>query len=322
MGNFSELNLIGRSPAFVHALALIKKFASCDATALVEGETGTGKELAARAIHYLSARRGHPFIPVNCGALPDSLIENELFGHRRGAYTDARTDHAGLVQLACGGTLFFDEVDALSHKAQVTLLRFLQDHQFRPLGARSEEQADVRIIAASNCDLEKQVTAGEFRLDLLYRLKLLHVVLPPLRERSGDSSMLAEHFVARAAGCYGKPKVTLDRATLAWFERYSWPGNIRELENLVHRAFLLAETENISIPAPAALDTMRLDISYLNYKQAKNKAITEFECRFLSNLLGQAQGNVTAAARMSGTERRQLGRLLKKYGIPKQASQA
>jgi two-component system, NtrC family, response regulator GlrR len=322
MEDFSKLNLIGRSPVFLSALSLLKKFASCDATALIEGETGTGKELAARGIHYLSSRRGYPFIPVNCGALPDTLIENELFGHHRGAYTDARIDQAGLVELARGGTLFLDEVDTLTLKGQVTLLRFLQDRQFRPLGARRDEQADVRILAASNRDLERQVAAGEFRLDLLYRLKLLHIVLPPLRERLGDPKLLAEHFVGSAAGRYGKPPLPVDRATLTWLERYAWPGNIRELENLVHRAFLLAEDAHISIIAPAALHKAPPVIALLNYRQAKSQAIAEFDCCFLSNLLGQAQGNVTAAARMSGTERRQLGRLLKKYGISKQAPQA
>ncbi|MBI3529342.1 MAG: sigma 54-interacting transcriptional regulator [Betaproteobacteria bacterium] len=322
MEDFSKLNLIGQSPAFLGAVALIGKYATCDATALIEGETGTGKEVAARAIHYLSQRRGFPFIPVNCAALPDTLIENELFGHRRGAYTDARTDQPGLVALARGGTLFLDEVDALSKKGQVTLLRFLQDRQFRPLGATREEQADVRVVAASNRDLEREVTAGEFRLDLFYRLKLLHIVLPPLRERCGDPKLLAEHFVGSAAGRYGKPRLPVDRATLDWFERYAWPGNIRELENLVHRSFLLVEGPQISIAAPDNLRNASQVRSGLNYRQAKSRAIAEFESQFLSNLLSRAQGNVSAAARISGTERRQLGRLLKKYGISKQTLQA
>src|SRR5512145_151026 len=178
--------MIGRSPAFRIADALMNKMCAYDAPVVIEGETGTGKELAARAIHYRGARAARPFVPVNCGAIPDSLIESELFGHRRGAFTDARTDKPGLVDLARGGTLFLDEVDALTPKAQVTLLRFLQDHQFRPLGGRSEEQADVRIVTASNRVLERQVEAGAFRIDLLYRIKLLHLTLPPLRERRAD----------------------------------------------------------------------------------------------------------------------------------------
>jgi two-component system, NtrC family, response regulator GlrR len=315
--------MIGRSVAFRVAQALIAKMAAFEAPVLIEGETGTGKELAARAIHYQGTRRDGPFVPVNCGAIPDTLIENELFGHRRGAFTDARVDHAGLVELARGGTLFLDEVDALTPKAQVTLLRFLQDRQYRPLGARREEQADVRIIAAANRDLERQVAAGEFRLDLLYRLKLLHLVLPRLSERKGDAALLAEHFIKIAAARYGIPALPIEAATLAWFERYAWPGNIRELENLVQRAFLLSEGKPISIDSPPALSAPRTAAGTpTNYRQAKSQVLAEFECRFLSDLIGQAQGNVTAAARISGTERRQLGRLLKKYGIPKQPPQA
>jgi DNA-binding NtrC family response regulator len=310
--------MIGQSQAFRTIHALIDKVAAFDAPVLVEGETGTGKELAARAIHYRGARRNGPFVPVNCGAIPDSLIENELFGHRRGAFTDARVDHPGLVELARGGTLFLDEIDALTPKGQVTMLRFLQDQQFRPLGGRREEQADVRVIAAANRDLERLVAAGEFRLDLLYRLKLLHLTLPPLRERHGDAELLAAHFVQLGAARFSKPALPLDAATIAWFDRYHWPGNIRELENLIHRAFLLAEGNRISIAAPAALAAAPARYaSLLNHRQAKDRAIEEFEHRFLAQLLGQANGNVSAAARISGTDRRHLGRLLKKYRVPK-----
>jgi DNA-binding NtrC family response regulator len=310
--------VIGRSAAFRIAQGLIAKMARFDAPVLIEGETGTGKELAARALHYGGTRGDGPFVPVNCGALPDSLIENELFGHRRGAFTDARLDQPGLVELARRGTLFLDEVDALTPKAQVTLLRFLQDQQFRPLGARREEQADVRIVAASNRSLERQVAAGEFRLDLLYRLKLLHLVLPPLRERTGDAALLAEHFIQRGARRFGKRILPLDAATLGWFDSYHWPGNVRELENIVQREFLLAEGEQVAIPPPAALAAPPgLRASLLNYRQAKSDAIAQFEHRFLARLIGEARGNVTAAARMSGTERRHLGRLLKKYGVAK-----
>ena len=243
--------MIGQSEAFHAIQALIDKMAAFDAPVLIEGETGTGKELAARAIHYGGARRGGPFVPINCGAVPDSLIENELFGHRRGAFTDARDDQAGLAALANGGTLFLDEIDALTRKGQVTLLRFIQDHQFRPLGGRSEQQADVRIIAASHRSLDQQTETGEFRLDLLYRLKLMHLELPPLRVRRGDIPLLAVHFIKVGSARFGKPERGLDTATLDWFERYAWPGNIRELENLVLRAFLLSEGTQICIPSPS-----------------------------------------------------------------------
>jgi len=314
--------MIGQSEAFCVIKALIDKIAAFDAPVLIEGETGTGKELAARAIHYGGARRDRPFVPINCGALPDQLIENELFGHRRGAFTDARNDQPGLIELARAGTLFLDEVDTLTPKGQVTLLRFLQDQQFRPLGGRREQQADVRVIAASNRSLERQVEAGEFRLDLLYRLKLMHLQLPPLRQRRGDIPLLARHFIEVGSARFGKPPKPLNAATLAWFDRYHWPGNIRELENLVHREFLLAEGEHISIPPPsAALAAGPAPAAALNYRHAKSQAITEFESRFLTRLIEQANGNVSAAARISGTERRHLGRLLKKYCIPKPRSQ-
>ena len=310
--------MIGRSAAFRIADSLIEKMSAFDAPVLIEGETGTGKELAARAIHYRSARRAKPFVPVNCGAIPDALIENELFGHRRGAFTDARLDHPGVVDLAHGGALFLDEVDALTPKAQVTLLRFLQDQRFRPLGGRHEEVADVRIITASNRPLDRLVEAGAFRLDLLYRLKLLHLTLPPLRERHGDPELLAEHFVRTGAARFNKPQLPVDHATLSWFRHYHWPGNIRELENLVHREFLLADGGCISIPPPPAANLAPAQsASILNYRQAKSRAIQEFEHRFLARILSEANGNVSAAARISGTERRHLGRLLKKYRVQK-----
>jgi len=311
--------MIGQSQAFRAVQALIGKVAEFDAPVLIEGETGTGKELAARALHYTGARREGPFVPVNCGGFPDQLIENELFGHHRGAFTDARENQPGLVALARGGTLFLDEVDTLTSRGQVTLLRFLQDRQFRPLGGRREQQADVRVVAASSRSLDRLVESGDFRLDLLYRLKLLHVRLPPLRERHGDIALLAEHFIRVGSARFGKPVRPLDPAALAWFECYHWPGNIRELENLVQREFLLAEGAQISIPAPPAVLAADLADATLSYRRAKIQAITEFERRFLEQLIKQANGNVSAAARIGGTERRHLGRLLKRYHISKRS---
>jgi transcriptional regulator with GAF, ATPase, and Fis domain len=313
---FEYSNLIGTSAVMHQLYEQIGQVARTNATPLVRGESGTGKELVAHAIHHNSPRGAMPFVKVNCAALPEPLFESELFGHERGAFTGAHSRKKGRFELARGGTLFLDEVDALTPKAQVTLLRFLQDQQFRPLGGRRDEQADVRVIAASNRSLERQVEAEAFRLDLLYRLKLLNLALPPLRERHGDIALLAQHFVAKAAARYGKRELPIEPATLAWFERYSWPGNIRELENLVSRAFLLAEGDVISEPAPALLHRVeRAEPAPLNYRQAKIRAVAEFESVFLSRLFDQANGNVSAAARLSGTERRHLGRLLKKYGI-------
>src|SRR5262245_238466 len=174
---------------------MLSRIARFDVPALIEGETGTGKEIAARVVHYQSTRRNRPFIPVNCGALPEALVENELFGHERGAYTDARESTPGVVALAEGGTLFLDEIDALSSKAQVALLRFLQDQRYRPIGAHADRRADVRVIAATNQSLEQLADRGQFRSDLLFRIKVLFVDLPPLRRRQGDAKLLAEHFL-------------------------------------------------------------------------------------------------------------------------------
>jgi DNA-binding NtrC family response regulator len=308
--------MIGQSEAFRVVDRLIDKIATYNAPVLIEGETGTGKELAARAVHYRGARRDRPFVPVNCGALPDALVESELFGHRRGAFTDARDDQPGIVALAHSGTLFLDEVDALTPKAQVTLLRFLQDQQYRPLGGRREERADVRVIAASNRALGGLVESGRFRIDLLYRLKLMEVVLPPLRVRHGDVAFLAEHFVEIGSARFGRVVRPLAKETLAWFERYAWPGNIRELEHQVYRGLLLSDGPAIVIAPPPSLaaPTCGTDVNP-TYRHAKEQAIADFEHAYLKALIDQANGNISCAARIAGTERRHLGRLLKKHRL-------
>lgn len=318
--------MIGQSTVFLDLQTLIEKIGRCNAPVLIEGETGTGKELAARAIHYNPGNNGAgPFIPVNCGAIPDALIENELFGHRQGAYTDARRDHAGLIEHAQHGTLFLDEVDALTSRAQVTLLRFLQDQQYRPLGENQARAADVRIIAASNADLTALTDQGTFRLDLLFRLKLLYLKLPPLRERGMDAICLAEHFLEACAIRFGVQK-RLDAQTRAWLPHYHWPGNIRELENLICREYLLADGVDIHISQPNLADGDRrrradrrcAELALLNFNQAKDKAISEFERRYLAAVLAVSKGNVTHAASLVGKERRALGKLLKKHGIDKE----
>ena len=322
MEDLARLNLVGESSAFLRSVELIRRYAACDATVLIHGETGTGKELAARGIHYLGARRDFPFIPVNCGAIPDNLVENELFGHTKGAYTDARDTRAGVIADAEGGTLFLDEVETLTARAQVALLRFLQDQHYRPLGGKHIMVANVRIIAASNESLAGRARRGQFRQDLLFRLNIMGLEMPSLRARRADVAALASHFLRRFSRQYGRPEKPLSRASLALIDRYEWPGNVRELENLVHREYLLCQGSEIEID-PAGLDPNRFGPGAAAFtlkgadcfQAAKARAIAEFERSYLAQLLTETHGNVSLAARRSGKERRSLGKLLKKYGI-------
>lgn len=317
--------MIGQSPAFLETLQLVEKTARCDAPVLIEGETGTGKELIARAIHYDSERHNYAFIPINCGAIPDDLIENELFGHKRGAYTGAHSDNSGLISQAQHGTLFLDEVDALSKKAQVTLLRFLQDQLYRPLGGGESCDADVRIVVASNADIEMLVNQNKFRQDLLFRLKIIYLRIPPLRERPGDATLLATHFLKLCAAQYDRGEKTLHSDTMEWIERYQWPGNIRELENLVSREYLFEDGNVIHIALPAhsvaerrkGVDRRLTNIALTDFNEAKNHVISAFEKNYLTKALTKAQGNVTKAAKLVGKERRAFGKLLKKHGVDK-----
>jgi DNA-binding NtrC family response regulator len=317
--------MIGQSPAFAKITQLIEKIAGCDAPVLIEGETGTGKELAARAIHDSSARRDGPFVPINCGAIPDALVENELFGHERGAYTGAQSKRPGLIAHAQSGTLFLDEVDALSPKAQVTLLRFFQDQQYFPLEGGRARSANVRIIIASNRNLGQLAEKGEFRLDLLFRLKILYLTLPPLRQRPSDAALLADYFLRECSARFNRGNKTLHPDTLAWFDKYSWPGNIRELENLIYREYLLADGSiiNIASPAPTVVerrsgfDRRLPELNGLSFTEAKNRAIAAFEQYYLAEAMVRAQGNVTRAASLVGKDRRAFGKLLKKHSMSK-----
>lgn len=314
-------NLVGIAPAFQESLRTINKLAECDVTVLIQGETGTGKELAARAIHYLGPRKDHPFIPVNCGAIPDDLAENEFFGHVRGAFTDARDTQPGLVANAEGGTLFLDEIECLSPRGQVVLLRFLQDRVYRPLGGRQHLKGNVRVIAASNADVQDMVEAGAFRRDLMYRLAIVTLTLPALRDRPGDAGVLAEHFVRRFAAEYGRPEKALCPASAAALGTYPWPGNVRELENLVLREFLMSEAPQLEFPdlcsagTPAAGDAPVHVPLELGFRRAKAMMVAEFERLFLARALAECGGNVSRAARLTGKDRRAFGKLLKKHGI-------
>lgn len=320
-----NLNIIGKSPALLKTIHNIKRFTCCNAPLLIEGETGTGKELAARAVHYLSDRRDHPFIPVNCGALPENLVENELFGHEKGAYTDAGKSSSGLIAQAEGGTLFLDEIEALSQKAQVSLLRFLQEKEYRRLGGNRIIKANVRIIAASNAPIHHLVENQNFREDLYYRLNVMTIVLPPLRERGADAGLIAEHYLSTYSAQYNQPDKFLHPTSLNWLNDYHWPGNVRELENMVHRAFLLSEGPEVyldGIPeykTDISINKNKVEKICINietkFNHAKAQVIEQFEKHYLSNILKETKGNITLAAKHAGKERRAFGKLLKKHGI-------
>jgi DNA-binding NtrC family response regulator len=315
-------NFIGKSAAFQAVVDLIHRFAASRAPVLIVGESGTGKELAAHAVHYLSERRDNAFIPVNCGALPDSLIESELFGHAKGSFTDASRARAGLIRDAERGTLFLDEIESLSPRAQVVLLRFLQDSSFRSLGEEQHRQADVRVIAASNINLRELVERGEFRADLLFRLDVLSIKIPPLRERIDDLELLACHLLAKAACSEnGHPK-PLSPAALNLLGMYSWPGNVREMEHVLLRAHLLSpaaviDTEDLLKCSPELAceqqDALKIDRNLL--RDEKLRAVSEVERRFVARALAQCNGNISEAARLCEMERATLSKMAKKYGL-------
>jgi len=315
MNDFLRLNLVGSSPQMERVAAQLRKIAGVDATVLINGETGTGKELAARAIHYLGARREKPFIPLNCGALPEQLVESELFGHERGAFTDAKNASPGLVAEADGGTLFLDEVDALNYKAQAAILRFLQDHTYRRVGSGVTRQANVRVVAATNSRLETLVEQGRFRRDLMYRLNVLSMQLPPLRERSGDAVEMAQVFLSRFAHQYRLPEKPLHASALEFIAQHDWPGNIRELENMIHREFLMCDTREIHLGGSKRLAPDAESEGISQFKSAKEKLILDFERRYVRDVLTRVNGNLTHAARLAGQERSAFGKLARKHGL-------
>ncbi|MBB4842929.1 transcriptional regulator with PAS, ATPase and Fis domain [Paucibacter oligotrophus] len=311
--------LVGESPRFKEAIALIGRFAKSKAPLLIMGETGTGKELAAHAGHYLSERRNAAFVPLNCGAMPDALFESELFGHAKGAFTDAARSRSGLIRQAEGGTLFLDEVEALSPRGQVVLLRFLQDQAYRALGEEQLRQADVRVIAASNVNLRQMVSRGEFRADLLFRLDVLSVELPPLRERLEDLPALAQHLLAKAAASEGGVAKPLSPAALAQLLSHDWPGNVRELAHVLLRAHLLGAG-----PCIQAADLQRCGLGVApelawqpgRLREQKLLAVLQVERRFVDGAMALSKGNISAAARLCHMERAAFSKMVKKCRSP------
>jgi DNA-binding NtrC family response regulator len=311
--------LVGRHAAFLRIVERIPVLARSDIPVVITGETGTGKELCARAIHHLGPRRAFPFIPVDCAAFPDHLFENEMFGHARGAFTDAHRDQRGLIALAERGTLFLDEVDSLSPAAQSKLLRFLQDHTYRPLGSDRFVHANVNVIAASNRDLEALVRERKFRADLFFRLSVLRVCLMPLRERRGDIALLARHFVEVANATPGAACKRLTPAALHKLAEYDWPGNVRELHNIMQSAIVLSEGDQILAPHVLLPSDARSDGTRGSFREARAKAIEAFERRYIEEILAEVDGNVTRAARIAQKDRRAFGRLIKRHNITRGA---
>ena len=320
-GELGLRQLVGREPVFLNALLQLAQFGPSDAAVLLTGETGTGKELCARALHMLSRRRDGPFVPVECGGIPEHIFESEFFGHSRGAFTDARTEQKGLVAVARGGTLFLDEVDSLSSAMQGKLLRLLQEQTYRPLGAEQYFRAEVRVLAACNCDLAALVREQRFRSDLYFRLDVLRVHLPPLRERRGDVALLARHFIAEICAKDGLERKALAPAAICKLEAYSWPGNVRELYNVGYRAALCADGADIH-PRHLKLGAERQiaeddgrALGAQSFRAGKQRAIETFERAYVQELLHTFRGNITRAAQEAGKDRRAFGRLAKKYGL-------
>ncbi|OPY75267.1 MAG: Transcriptional regulatory protein QseF [Syntrophorhabdus sp. PtaU1.Bin050] len=309
--------LVGESSAFLSEIQKIPLVAQCDASVLITGETGTGKELCARAVHYLSPRSGRPFIPVSCGAIPSELVENELFGHIRGAFTGAHAPQPGLIREADGGTLFLDDIDCLPLQAQVKFLRFLQEREYKQLGSTKTNRADLRVVAATNINLENGVRDGRFRQDLFYRLNVIPINLPALRDRREDIPLLAHHFLAKYSRDFGKECRGFSPGAMARLLGHGWSGNVRELENVIERAVVFAggtviRRGDIMLHVPPAADSCA---SSESFRMAKARVVEQFEREYIEGLLKTHRGNITRAAQAAEKNRRAFWELIRKHRI-------
>jgi PAS domain S-box-containing protein len=308
---YSFEDIVSRNHQMQNLFSILPNVAQSNATVLITGETGTGKELFARAIHNISSRKSRPFVAVNCGALPDTLLESELFGYKAGAFTDAKKDKAGRFALAEGGTIFLDEIADTSASVQVKLLRVLQEKSYEPLGSTSFCKADVRVIAAANRDLEKLVAEDKFRRDLYYRINIVKLALPPLRERREDIPLLIEHFISRFNRLHNKNITGVTDEVLAILLEYEYPGNIRELENIIEHCFVLCQAEMIQKEClPAMFQRKQTDESI---GVGKAMTLEEMERIFIKQALRQNNGNRAAAARQLGINKSTLFRKIKAF---------
>lgn len=314
--------LVGQSPVMRKLFSVIQRVAPTDASVLITGATGTGKELAARAIHNMSPRCDEAFVDINCSAIPETLIEAELFGHQRGTFTGAHENRSGLFEKASGGTLFLDEVDALNLSAQAKLLRVLQERTVRRIGARANIAIDVRIISATNCNLAEAVAAGRFRPDLYYRLRVLPLHLPELCTRNGDVMLLVEHFLSMKSEKTGRPLRRFTPDAMRALCEYPWPGNVRELENAIEYAMAIGLEDELGVmDLPAEIFNAQRQSSADNFRQVleayMNDTVTlaEVEKRYILSVLQQFGGNQVRAAAALGIDRSKLYRRLKQYGV-------
>ncbi|HUV87082.1 MAG TPA: sigma-54 dependent transcriptional regulator [bacterium] len=306
-GDLSRYGLVAESKVMHKVFQDVEKAAATNATVLITGESGTGKELVARATHYASDRAAAPFVPVNCGAVPQELLESELFGHVKGAFTGARDTRAGFFQTADGGTIFLDEIAETNLSMQVKLLRVLQDKNVYMVGSRRPHKADVRIIAASNKDLLHLVNKGAFRDDLYYRLAVITIDIPPLRERGDDILLLTNVFVDKYSGELGKTPLRLSDKVIQVFREYNWPGNVRELENVIQRLVAMTDAEEIDVPDLPSLMRHRT-VREVNL----TRPLEEVEVEYIQNVLASVGGNKTEAAEVLGINRKTLAQKLKK----------
>jgi transcriptional regulator with GAF, ATPase, and Fis domain len=321
--NFDEI--ITNSPEMLKVMSIVGDVAQTESAVLVEGESGTGKELLARALHANSKRKDEPFVAINCAAIPETLLESELFGYEKGAFTGAVGRKPGRFEQANGGTIFLDEIGDLPQFLQVKLLRFLQSHEFEPLGSTAVKKADVRIVSATKKDLGHMVEAGEFRDDLYYRINVIAIKLPTLVKRSGEIEVLAEHFLKKYAAKNEKNISGIDRAAMAYLKNYSYPGNVRELENIIERAVVLCKSERLStadLPDSVVRrgnERNGAPISAKEFNDLKRKLWREtvgpIEMEFAIDLLQRGNGNISEAARLAGLHRKQLQRILKRYKL-------